>query len=79
MTVFLFTGLNNGLKPERESKQGIDMLIPQNKYSQDYALYFAKFIRGCKAEKINIGMAMPQNGFNQALPFCRLHLNSERA
>jgi len=64
-----FTGLDNGLKPEKEGKEGTDMFIQQDKYYIAYSLYFAKFIKAYKAEKINIGMVMPQNEFNSAQPF----------
>jgi len=64
-----FTGLDNGLKPEKEGKEGTDMFIQQDKYYIAYSLYFAKFIKAYKAEKINIGMIMPQNEFNSAQPF----------
>ncbi len=64
-----FTGLDNGLKPELEGREGTDMFIQQEKYYQAYALYFSRFIKAYKAENINIGMVMPQNEFNSAQPF----------
>jgi len=64
-----FTGLDNGLKPEQEGKEGTDMFIQEEKYYKAYALYFTKFINAYRAENINIGMVMPQNEFNSAQPF----------
>jgi len=64
-----FTGLDNGLKPELEGKEGTDMFIQEDKYYKAYSLYFARFIKAYKAEKINISMVMPQNEFNSAQPF----------
>lgn len=40
-----FTGLDNGLKPEQEGKEGTDMFIRQEKYYKAYTLYFTKFIK----------------------------------
>jgi glucosylceramidase len=64
-----FTGINNGLKPEQEGKEGTDMFIQQDKYYEAYALYFAKFIEAYKQQGISIGMVMPQNEFNSAQVF----------
>lgn len=64
-----FTGLDNGLKPEQEGKEGTDMFIQEDKYFNAYSLYFAKFIKAYRNENINIGMVMPQNEFNSAQPF----------
>ena len=43
-----FTGLDNGLKPEQEGKEGTDMFIQDDKYFKAYSLYFAKFIKAYK-------------------------------
>jgi len=64
-----FTGINNGLKPEQEGKEGTDMFIQQEKYYKAYALYFAKFIEAYKQQNIRISMVMPQNEFNSAQVF----------
>ena len=64
-----FTGLDNGLKPEQEGKEGTNMFIQNEKYFKAYSLYFSKFIQAYKKEKINISMVMPQNEFNSAQPF----------
>lgn len=64
-----FTGLDNGLKPEQEGKEGTDMFIQEDNYYKAYALYFAKFIKAYRGENINISMVMPQNEFNSAQPF----------
>ena len=64
-----FTGLENGLQPEQEGKEGTDMFIQEDNYYKAYALYFSKFITAYKKEKINISMVMPQNEFNSAQPF----------
>jgi glucosylceramidase len=64
-----FTGLDNGLKPEQEGKEGTDMFIQDDKYFKAYSLYFAKFIKAYRSENINIGMVMPQNEFNSVQPF----------
>ena len=63
------TGINNGLPPDKEGKEGTDMFIQQAKYYKAYALYFARFIQAYKQQKINIGMVMPQNEFNSAQVF----------
>ncbi|HEY8658578.1 MAG TPA: glycoside hydrolase family 30 beta sandwich domain-containing protein [Hanamia sp.] len=63
------TGINNGLKPEQEGKEGTDMFIQQDKYFKAYALYFAKFIKAYRGQNINVGMVMPQNEFNSAQVF----------
>ena len=64
-----FTGLDNGLKPELEGKEGTDMFIQGDKYFKAYSLYFARFIKAYRNENINISMVMPQNEFNSAQPF----------
>ncbi len=64
-----FSGISNGLNPEREGKEGTDMFIQQGKYYKAYALYFAKFIEAYKKHNIQIGMVMPQNEFNSAQVF----------
>jgi len=64
-----FTGLDNGLKPEQEGKEGTDMFIQDDRYFKSYSLYFAKFIKAYRNENINISMVMPQNEFNSAQPF----------
>ncbi|MDE3144226.1 MAG: beta-glycosidase [Bacteroidota bacterium] len=64
-----FIGLDNGLKPDQEGKEGTNMFIQEDKYFKAYALYFSKFIQTYKKEKINISMVMPQNEFNSAQPF----------
>jgi glucosylceramidase len=64
-----FTGLDNGLKPEAEGKEGSNMFIQEERYFKAYALYFARFIKAYKAENIRISMVMPQNEFNSVQPF----------
>ena len=64
-----FTGLENGLKPQHEGKEGTNMFIQEGNYYKAYALYFSKFIQAYKKDKINISMVMPQNEFNSAQPF----------
>lgn len=63
------TGINNGLPPDKEGKEGTDMFIQQDKYFIAYALYFAKFIEAYRRQGISIGMVMPQNEFNSAQVF----------
>ncbi len=63
------TGINNGLPPDKEGKEGTDMFIQQEKYYKAYASYFAQFIKAYRQQKINIGMLMPQNEFNSAQVF----------
>jgi glucosylceramidase len=63
------TGINNGLPPDKEGKEGTDMFIQQEKYYKAYALYFARFIKAYRQQKIDIGMVMPQNEFNSAQVF----------
>ena len=64
-----FTGLENGLKPQDEGKEGTNIFIQEDNYFKAYALYFSKFIQAYKNEKIKISMVMPQNEFNSAQPF----------
>jgi len=64
-----FTGIDNGLKPEQEGKEGTDMFIQQEKYYKAYALYFEKFIVAYRKQNIKISMVMPQNEFNSAQVF----------
>ncbi len=64
-----FNGIDNGLKPEQEGKEGTNMFIQEDQYFKAYSLYFAKFIRAYRNENINISMVMPQNEFNSAQPF----------
>jgi glucosylceramidase len=63
------TGINNGLPPDKEGREGTNMFIQQEKYFKAYALYFQKFIEAYRQEHINIGMVMPQNEFNSAQVF----------
>jgi glucosylceramidase len=63
------TGINNGLQPDKEGKEGTDMFVQEGKYYKAYALYFAKFIQTYKQQNIHIGMVMPQNEFNSAQVF----------
>ncbi len=63
------TGINNGLAPDKEGKEGTNMFIQQEKYFKAYALYFARFIRAYEKQNITIGMVMPQNEFNSAQVF----------
>jgi glucosylceramidase len=63
------TGINNGLPPEKEGKEGTDMFIQEEQYFKAYTLYFSKFIEAYRREGINIGMVMPQNEFNSAQVF----------
>jgi len=62
-------GINNGLLPEKEGKEGTDMFIQEEKYFDAYALYFARFIEAYRQQKISIEMVMPQNEFNSAQVF----------
>jgi glucosylceramidase len=62
-------GINNGLQPDMEGKEGTDMFIQEEKYFDAYALYFARFIDAYRQQKINIEMVMPQNEFNSAQVF----------
>jgi glucosylceramidase len=64
-----FTGLDNGLLPAKEGKEGTNMFIQEPAYFKAYALYFNRFIKAYRQEKINISMVMPQNEFNSAQPF----------
>lgn len=64
-----FTGLDNGLKPGQEGREGQDMFIQEDRYFKAYALYFAKFVHAYKEQNISIGMVMPQNEFNSAQIF----------
>lgn len=63
------TGINNGLQPGKEGKEGTDMFIQEEKYLKAYALYFAKFIQTYREQNIKIAMVMPQNEFNSAQVF----------
>ncbi|MCW3786892.1 glycoside hydrolase family 30 protein [Plebeiibacterium sediminum] len=62
-------GINNGLLPEQEGKEGSDMFIQEPEYFKAYALYFSKFIEAYRNEGIDIFMVMPQNEFNSAQVF----------
>jgi glucosylceramidase len=62
-------GINNGLQPDKEGKEGTDMFIQEDAYFKAYALYFSKFIDAYKKQGISIGMVMPQNEFNSAQVF----------
>lgn len=64
-----FTGINNGLPPDKEGKEGTDMFIQEEKYFKAYAMYFTKFIEEYRRQGINISMVMPQNEFNSAQVF----------
>jgi glucosylceramidase len=64
-----FTGINNGLPPDREGREGTDMFIQEDKYFKAYAIYFSKFIEAYREQNINIRMVMPQNEFNSAQVF----------
>ncbi|MEY2917896.1 MAG: hypothetical protein RIS73_1610 [Bacteroidota bacterium] len=64
-----FAGLDNGLQPEQEGFEGTNMFIQEEKYYKAYALYFEKFIKAYRAQRINISMVMPQNEFNSAQVF----------
>jgi glucosylceramidase len=63
------TGINNGLPEDKQGKEGTDMFIQEERYYKAYALYFEKFIKAYRAQKINISMVMPQNEFNSAQVF----------
>ena len=65
-------GINNGLSPTKEGKEGTNMFIQEDAYFKAYALYFSKFIDAYKEQGIPIGMVMPQNEFNspQVFPSC---------
>jgi glucosylceramidase len=60
---------SNGLLPEQERAEGMNMFIMEDVYLKAYALYFAKFIEAYRAENIQISMVMPQNEFNSCQPF----------
>jgi len=62
-------GINNGLPPEREGKEGTNMFIQEDAYFKAYALYFSKFIQAYREQGIDIFMVMPQNEFNSAQVF----------
>jgi glucosylceramidase len=64
-----FRGIDNGMLPGQEGKEGTNMFIQEDKYFKAYALYFAKFIEAYRKQKINISMVMPQNEFNSAQVF----------
>ncbi len=59
-----FTGISNGLTPDKEIKEGKDSFIQEEKYFKSYANYFSKFIEAYRTENIRINMVMPQNEFN---------------
>jgi glucosylceramidase len=63
------TGINNGLPPEKEGREGMDMLIQEDNYFKAYTLYFAKFVQAYRQQNIKIAMVMPQNEFNSAQVF----------
>ncbi len=63
------TGVNNGLQPGKEGREGTDMFIQEEKYYKAYAFYFALFIQAYGQQNIKIGMVMPQNEFNSAQVF----------
>jgi len=65
-------GINNGLQPELECREGTDMFIQDEKYYKAYALYFSKFVQAYNQQGIKISMVMPQNEFNsvQVFPSC---------
>jgi len=65
-------GINNGLQPERECREGTDMFIQDENYYKAYALYFSKFIKAYSEQGIKISMVMPQNEPNsvQVFPSC---------
>lgn len=65
-------GIDNGLQPELECKEGTDMFIQEEKYYKAYASYFSKFIQAYEQQGIKISMVMPQNEFNsiQVFPSC---------
>jgi glucosylceramidase len=65
-------GINNGLQPDHECKEGTDMFIQDEKYFEAYALYFSKFVQAYGEHGIKISMVMPQNEFNsvQVFPSC---------
>lgn len=62
-------GINNGLTPDKEGREGTNMFIQEEKYFKAYALYFSRFIEAYRQKDINIEMVMPQNEFNSAQPF----------
>jgi glucosylceramidase len=45
------------------------MFIQEPRYFETYAKYFGRFIEAYRAEKIPVGMVMPQNEFNSAQNF----------
>ncbi|MCU0821923.1 MAG: beta-glycosidase, partial [Spirochaetes bacterium] len=62
-------GINNGLSPECEGREGTNMFIQEDAYFRSYALYFSKFIQAYREQGIEIFMVMPQNEFNSAQVF----------
>ncbi|MDR3267509.1 MAG: beta-glycosidase [Tannerella sp.] len=59
----------NDIKPEQVRREGVNMFIQEDAYFKAYALYFTKFIKAYRAEKIAVFMVMPQNEFNSCQPF----------
>ncbi|MDR2423926.1 MAG: beta-glycosidase [Prevotellaceae bacterium] len=60
---------SNGMRPEQERAEGLNMFIQNDAYFKAYALYFARFVEAYRKENINIAMVMPQNEFNSCQPF----------
>ena len=59
----------NGIRPDQVGHEGEDMFIQEPRYFDAYARYFGRFIDAYRAEKIDVGMVMPQNEFNSAQNF----------
>ncbi|WP_046247378.1 glycoside hydrolase family 30 protein [Hymenobacter terrenus] len=62
----------NDLQPSLQGNGISDMFIQQDRYFEAYALYFEKFIKSYREQKITISMVMPQNEFvaAQIFPSC---------
>jgi glucosylceramidase len=60
---------DNGIRPDQIGHEGEDMFIQEPRYFDAYARYFGRFIDAYRAERIQVGMVMPQNEFNSAQNF----------
>ncbi|RRA50082.1 beta-glycosidase [Acidipila sp. EB88] len=60
---------DNGIRTDQVGREGEDMFFQEPRYLEAYARYFGRFIDAYRAEKITVGMVMPQNEFNSAQNF----------
>lgn len=62
----------NDLQDWQNGSEFQDIFIQKEEYFKAYALYFEKFIKAYRQQKINISMVMPQNEFvaAQIFPSC---------